>query len=518
MLAGAGADIDHMIGDSDGVLVVLDDNDRVTDVSEPLEGFDQLGVVALVEADGGLIQDIEHADEPRTDLAGQSNTLRLATGQRCRRSPEAEVVEPHIEEEAQSAVDLLDDTLGDEQLPLGQLEPGQHLRRLTDRHRTDVGHRVAIDQAGERQRVESRPVTGRAVDLPHVALDLLALAVRLRLGVTTPQIGQDALEVGVVGSDPPVAVLVPNLDALAVGRTVQQELLLLGPKLLPRCIARDAVLVTDRLDEPAEVSAAVPRPRMDRPVGHRQGGIRHDELWVDFERRPKTIARAAGAVGRVEREVSGSEFFEALAIARPGQVLAEDEGFRRMVGALWRHDLDLGDALGQPERSFHRIGEPTLDSVPPHQAIHHDLDVVHLVAFELGQLAAELDQLVIDNGAGEPLRCQVAEERLVGALAAAHDRRQHLEAGAVLETKHLIDDLLWRLLDQLFAGLRIMGRSDTSEQKPEVVIDLGHRAHGGARVATGGLLIDRDGRREAFDEVDVGFVHLAEELSGVGRQ
>jgi hypothetical protein len=32
------------------------------------------------------------------------------------------------------------------------------------------------------------------------------------------------------------------------------------------------------------------------------------------------------------------------------------------------------------------------------------------------------------------------------------------------------------------------------------------------------LLVDRDRRRQALDEVDVGLVHLAEELAGVGRQ
>jgi hypothetical protein len=34
----------------------------------------------------------------------------------------------------------------------------------------------------------------------------------------------------------------------------------------------------------------------------------------------------------------------------------------------------------------------------------------------------------------------------------------------------------------------------------------------------GGLLVDRHRRGESFDEVDVGFVHLAEEHPGVGRQ
>ena len=55
-------------------------------------------------------------------------------------------------------------------------------------------------------------------------------------------------------------------------------------------------------------------------------------------------------------------------------------------------------------------------------------------------------------------------------------------------------------------------------EQPEVVVDLGDRADGRARVLRGRLLVDRDRRRETLDEVDVGLVHLAEELPGVGRQ
>src|SRR5262249_16312610 len=39
-----------------------------------------------------------------------------------------------------------------------------------------------------------------------------------------------------------------------------------------------------------------------------------------------------------------------------------------------------------------------------------------------------------------------------------------------------------------------------------------------ARVARGRLLVDRDRRREAFDRVDVGLLHQAEELARVGGE
>ena len=42
-----------------------------------------------------------------------------------------------------------------------------------------------------------------------------------------------------------------------------------------------------------------------------------------------------------------------------------------------------------------------------------------------------LDDLAVDPGPGEALAGEVVEQRVVLALAAPHDRRQHLEAGAL---------------------------------------------------------------------------------------
>ena len=56
------------------------------------------------------------------------------------------------------------------------------------------------------------------------------------------------------------------------------------------------------------------------------------------------------------------------------------------------------------------------------------------------------------------------------------------------------------------------------EQQFEVVVDFGRRAHGRTGVARVDLLLDGDGRRDARDDVHVGFVDLPEELPGVGRE
>jgi hypothetical protein len=60
--------------------------------------------------------------------------------------------------------------------------------------------------------------------------------------------------------------------------------------------------------------------------------------------------------------------------------------------------------------------------------------------------------------------------------------------------------------------------ADPGVEEPEVVVDLGHRADSRARVARRRFLVDGDGRGEPLYEVDVGLVHLAQELAGVGRE
>ena len=83
VLARARADVDDPVGGADGVLVVLDDDQRVAEVAQPDQGLDQPAVVALVQADGRLVEDVEHADQAGADLGGQPDPLRLAAGERA---------------------------------------------------------------------------------------------------------------------------------------------------------------------------------------------------------------------------------------------------------------------------------------------------------------------------------------------------------------------------------------------------------------------------------------------------
>ena len=115
----------------------------------------------------------------------------------------------------------------------------------------------------------------------------------------------------------------------------------------------------------------------------------------------------------------------------------------------------------------------------------------------------------------KPCAGEVLEQRLVLALAAADHRREHLEPGAVGQLEDAVDDLLRRLALQAGAVVGAVLDADARVQQAQVVVDLGDRADRGPRVAAGRLLVDRDGRRQPLDDVDVGLVHLPEELAGV---
>ena len=88
VLAGARAHVDEPVGAAHHLLVVLDDEHGVAEVAQPLERADQPVVVALVEPDRRLVEDVEHADELRADLRREPEPLRLAARERRRRAVE----------------------------------------------------------------------------------------------------------------------------------------------------------------------------------------------------------------------------------------------------------------------------------------------------------------------------------------------------------------------------------------------------------------------------------------------
>ena len=60
-----------------------------------------------------------------------------------------------------------------------------------------------------------------------------------------------------------------------------------------------------------------------------------------------------------------------------------------------------------------------------------------------------------------------------------------------------------------------MRNSDSCEEHTEVVLQIGHRADGGARIHRDRFLFNRNDRRQPINEIDIGFFELCDKAFGV---
>ena len=218
MHAGAGADVEHMIGEPNGVLVMLDHDHGIAEVAQPLQRFQQPRIVALVQADRGLVQHIEHAGQPRADLRGQPDALALAAGQRAGGARQRQVVEADIEQERQPLADFLQHACGD--LVLLRVERLRHglepFAGAAHRQFGDFADMLAADLDAQRLRLEPIAVAGLAGNVGEILAEFLARPFALGLAIAAVDIGDDALErlLGVVGAH---AVFIGELDLVLAG-------------------------------------------------------------------------------------------------------------------------------------------------------------------------------------------------------------------------------------------------------------------------------------------------------------
>ncbi|CAB4898861.1 unannotated protein [freshwater metagenome] len=121
----------------------------------------------------------------------------------------------------------------------------------------------------------------------------------------------------------------------------------------------------------------------------------------------------------------------------------------------------------------------------------------------------------VDAGSRIALGLHGAEEVRVFALALPHHRCQNLKLGALGQFHDAIHDLLRCLPGYGATAIGAMRLPDARVEQAEVVVDLSHGAYSGSWVAGGGLLINRDGRRQTLNKVNIRLIHLAEKLSRI---
>ena len=322
-LARARAQIQDVVGGADRLLVVLDHQHGVAEIAQPAQRVEQAAVVALVQADRRLVEDVEHADQARADLGRQANALAFPARQRAGGPIQRQVVEADVHQEPEPLADLLEDPPRDRRLALAERQRREERRGVLDGEAHDVGDGAAADLEPERLRPQPRAAAGRTGPLGHERLDLRPRVLRLRLAIATVQHLHHALE---------AAVLVAEEDH--VPRALAE--------LRPRLVERELVALGQRGQRLPEVRRLPPRPRRQRPGRERAGGIGHQPLGIDLPPRADAAALRAGAVRVVEREHPRRDLGEGDAALGAGQPLREDHGLARGLATTL-----LGWTVGQ---------------------------------------------------------------------------------------------------------------------------------------------------------------------------
>ena len=516
-LAGAGTHIDDVVGGADGVLVVLDDDHGVALVAQALERVYEPVVVALVQADGGLVEDIEHAHEAGADLRGQTDALGLAARERGGRTRQREVVEADVDEEAQARDDLLDHGPGDEALAVAELERLEERERFFAGKVADLVDRFLAHGDGQDLGLQARAVAGVARDLADELLEMGAHGLGGGLLVLVEEHLAHAGEGGKPMSVAAVARTVVDAD-LCVAEAAEQNLLRLLWQLVPGGLVRDADVLARRGKDLRPV-VRVAEEAAEDAARHAERRVLDQCLGVHDLAEAKAVAIGAGAVGSVEREVARLQVVHRVAMLGAGKR-------ERILQKLARHALRVVAVGKEPEPHLalrelggllHALRDAAERVLAHDDAVDDDLDRVLDVLLEL-DLLVELADLAVHAHAAEALALEVLEELGVLALAAEDHGCEHEGAAALGVREDLIGHLVGGLALDHPAALGAVRRAHAREEQAQVVVDLGDGAHGGARVPGRGLLVDGDRRRKAVDGVEVGLVHLSQELARIAGE
>ncbi len=430
VLTGAGAEVEQVVRGAHRALVVLDHDHRVAEIAKALQGADQLLVVALVQPDRGLVEDVHDPDEAGADLRRQADPLRLPARERSRRAPQREVADAHVLQEGEALGDLAHDEARDRALRLGHLQRGDPLPRGPCGHLRELGDADPADLHREALRAEAGAAAVRARLLGHVALDPLPHPLGVRLLVAALQVVDDALEADRVAAAAAEAVAVADRVPLRAG-AVEEDLAVCLRQLLPGLRDVDVVGLGHRLDDPLPIARMAEAPWLQRALLERERRIGDDQLGVDDPLEAESVAALAGAVRRVEGEDPRLQLGDRGAAAEAGEALRKQQHSPLSSGA-GRRELNLDQAAGERPGGLHRLREAAAQVRLHHEAVDDDRDVVLELLVE-GDLLVEPAQLAVHDGARVALEPHLLEQLPVLALAAPHHGGEDEEACGLLE-------------------------------------------------------------------------------------
>jgi len=164
------------------------------------------------------------------------------------------------------------------------------------------------------------------------------------------------------------------------------------------------------------------------------------------------------------------------------------------------HRRDADEPARDRQGELHRVGQALADTVLDAQPIDVDVQVVLAPPVER-DVVPQIARLPVDADPDEPFAPEPGELLLERPPAPSHRRGEDGEPRALREGEDPIDHLLDRLRSDGLAAHRAVRAPGTREE-----------------IAAGRVLLDRDGRRQALDGLDLRLGEAVEELPRVGAQ
>ena len=296
--AGTGTDVDDMIGGANGVFIVLDHDHGIADVAQASQGTEQALVVALVQADGGFIQNVHDADQSGADLRSKPDALGLAPRKGIGFALQTQVIQADVHQEAQAFEDLLHDFLGDFATPSSHFQIGEEGGAGINRHPADVSQVFAADQYVTGRAVQARALAFRTFTAGNEFAEFLADGLGFGFLVAPFEVGNDALK-HMLAHGPPAGLGQVSESDLLVATAEQHSVPHRLAQVLPRAFGIKAVMLGQRVDQ-LEIISVTPVPAADGAGSQAQFRVQHHFARIEELRDAESVTGRAGPHRRVE--------------------------------------------------------------------------------------------------------------------------------------------------------------------------------------------------------------------------
>src|ERR1017187_4860570 len=279
ILPGARTKVENPIGGPHDVGIMLDHQDRISQIAQVVQDFDEPMRIAAVQADGRLVEHIQRAHQTRTKRCRELYALRFAARERRGETVQRQILKADFVKETQALPQFDQQPVGYRGLLGRERESIEEAGRVFHRHAAHLADVLAIDFHLASFRAQAGSATRRAKRVAAIAAEKHA---DVQLVLLALQMLEEAA------------------DAAETAGTIDNHLLLLGVQFIPGHVQRNFRLPREALKLGEQRPVFWLRPGLNRTFIQGLAFVRDDEVKIDVDGVAEALATRAGPIRIVE--------------------------------------------------------------------------------------------------------------------------------------------------------------------------------------------------------------------------